>query len=79
MFRIERERALRSDILVVFHSDCELEIGRYACTFMPLIHQSLCTGFKLCVFFFCIVFSFSFGAIGIDLATGGKLQQVESE
>jgi hypothetical protein len=37
-----------SDILVVFHSDCE--IGRDACTFMPLIHQSLCTG--LCVFFF---------------------------
>ena len=31
-----------------FHSDCE--IGRDASTFMPLIHQSLCTG--LCVFFF---------------------------
>ena len=33
---------------VAFHSDCE--IVRDACTFMPLIHQWLCTG--LCVFFF---------------------------
>ena len=33
-----------------------------------------------CVFSsFCIVFSSNFGAIGIDLATGGKLQPVESD
>ena len=31
------------------------------------------------ILLFCIVFGFGFGAIGIDLATGGKLQQVESD
>jgi hypothetical protein len=63
--------------LVVFHSECV--IVRDAYTFMPgiheLIHQSLCT---VCIFFLCC-FSSSFGAIGIDWATGRKLQQVERD
>ncbi len=32
-----------------------------------------------CAYSFCVVFSSSFGAIGIDWATGRKLQQVERE
>ena len=55
LFSAHQFQVQPNDILVVFHSECE--IVRDACTFMPLIHQLLCTGLcRLCVFFLCCVY-----------------------